>query len=319
MKNAYNPSSGIPCRLPDLRGNAALREASGDDLRVLIYLAMSDYAATVDEVANALGISLTRAAAGVEYWTSAGVLHQGGAVSAPKIDKDELILGTAKEDAREIKERRLKECLDACGEILDKLLNPAEINILVGLITNYEITESYLITLLDFCVNKLGVRGVKYTAKVAATLFEDGVRTDAALDAYIRRYELVHSNEGQVRRLFGLGERSLTKREDAMLGKWFAEFGYDMEIVGAAYDMTVATADKVTLSYTNKILTTWHEAGLKTLAEIDAYVAAEREKHVGVAPKKKKTQPALTTNSFDINNFFESALERSYGAGDKNK
>ncbi len=318
MKNGYTPTKGIACRLPDLKNSPALREASGDDLRVLMHLALTDYAASVEEVATTLGISLTRAAAGIEYWTNAGILSQGGTAKCASLPVDDLILGTAKEDALEIKERRLKDCLDACAEVLGKLLNPSEINILVGLITNYEISESYLITLLDFCVSRLGVRGVKYTAKVAATLFEDGIRTDAALDAYIQRYETVHSNEGQIRRLFGLGTRSLTKKEDAMLARWFIDYGYDMEIVGAAYDITVNTAEKVTLSYTDKILAGWHAAGLRTLAEIDAYIAKQKEARTPAPAKKKKGGAApLATSSFDVNNFFESALERSYGTTDK--
>ncbi len=323
MKNGYMPAAGNS-RLPTLVGNPALGEASADDLRVLIYLAEQDYRCGVEEIAHGLGITLTRAAAGLEHWLQAGVITEGAtAASVSPVVDDSLILGTAAEDAREIAERRLKGCLDTCSEILGKLLNPAEINLLVGVITNYGVSDSYLVTLLDFCVNRLEVRGVKYTVKVAGTLFEEGIRTDAALDAYIRRYESVHSNEGQVRRLFGIGERSLTKREREILGRWFSDYGYDMEIVGIAYDITVATATRVGLAYADKILTKWHEAGLKTLSEVEAYLEKERATRATTpapAPKrggKKTSAPTGTAASFDVGNFFESALARSYGTGDK--
>ncbi len=323
MKNGYIPKNGKDCRLPRLVGTAALKEASADDLRVLLCLAERDYACGVEEVARQLGITLTRAAAGIEYWQTAGILGDGQAETpAPRVDTDEMILGTAAEDAREIAERRLKGCLDTCAEILGKMLNPTEINLLVGIITNYGVSEAYLVTLVDFCVNRRGVKSVRYIAKTAAGLFEDGVRSDAALDAYIRRCEMVYSNEGQVRRLFGLGERSLTKREEAILGRWFSDYGYDMEVVGIAYDITVATAQRVGLAYADKILTAWHEAGLKTAAEVEAYLAKEREERAAAANSKKankknNTAPRGTAASFDVGNFFESALARSYGEGDK--
>ncbi len=318
MKKGYVLSRGVSCRLPKLSDTSAWQNASADDLRVLLYLATTDYAASVEETAKALNVTLTRAAAGVEYWLSAGVLKPGDAEKTGHFAEEPLILGTAAEDAREIAERRLKDCLDACAAILGKLLNPAEINLLVGIITNYGVSESYLITLLDFSVNKLGVKGVKYTTKVATSLFEEGVRTDAALDEYIRRYELTHSYEGQVRRMFGLGERSLTKKETAMLGRWFAEYEYDMEIVGIAYDITVSTASRVTLSYADKILIAWHEAGLKTPEEIEAHLAREREARSAAKPApKKKTTSQTSGASFDIGNFFESALNRSYGDNEK--
>ncbi len=315
MKHTYDPTAGKNCRLPDLVGTPALAGASADDLRVLMYLALTDYAAGVEDTARALDITLTRAAAGIEYWMHAGVLTTGG--TAPVAD-EELILGTAAEDAREINERRLKGCLDTCGEILGKILNPAEINLLVGIVTNYGVSEAYLVTLLDFCANRLGGAGVRYTVKVAGTLYEKGIRTDAALDAYIRRYELIHSNEGQVRRLFGIGERSLTKREEEILGRWFSDWGYDMEVVGIAYDITVTTASRVGLAYADKIIAKWHEAGLKTATEVEAYLTSEREARAKTpaAPKKKKTASAGTAASFDVNEFFESALARSYGSDD---
>ncbi len=323
MRNRYIPKAGKTCRLPDIIGTPALTGAGADDLRVLMFLAVNEYAPTVEETARALDITLTRAAAGVEYWINAGVLTEGegGAKTpAPMLGGEELLLGTAAEDAREIAERRLRGCLDTCSEILGKLLNPAEINLLVGVITNYGVSDAYLVTLLDFCVNRLGVRGVKYTVKVATTLFEDGIRTDAALDAYIRRYELTHSYEGQVRRLFGLGERGFTKREEEMLGRWFSDWGYDMEVVGIAYDITVATASRVGLAYADKILAKWHEAGLKTAGDVEEYLAKERESRTAAAQtKKKKTAPAAsgTASSFDVTEFFESALARSYGTDEK--
>ncbi len=321
MKNGYTPKAGHNRCLPSLVGTAALREASADDLRVLLYLAEGDYACGVEEIAGGLGITLTRAAAGVEYWLSAGILADGKQTGQPVTPVgEELILGTAAEDAREIAERRLKGCLDTCAEILGKILNPSEINLLVGIITNYNVSDYYLVTLLDFCANKHHARGVKYAVRVAATLYDNGVRSDEALDAYIRRYELIHSNEGGVRRLFGMGERSLTKREEEILGRWFGDYGYDMDIVGIAYDLTVATAEKVGMAYADKIIKSWHEAGLKTPAEIDAHLAREREARAAKPSptrKNKTTTSAGTAASFDVGNFFESALARSYGTEDK--
>ncbi len=322
MKQGYIPKAGKVCRLPDMTGDTAMKSASADDLRVLMHLALTDYTSGVEEIAKALDITLTRAAAGVEYWLGCGVLTPCGTDTAVALPRgDDLILGTAGEDAREIAERRLRGCLDTCAEILGKLLNPAEINLLVGVITNYGVSEAYIVTLLDFCANRLGVRGVKYMVKVAGSLFEEGVRTDAALDAYIRRYELTHSYEGQVRRLFGLGERGFTKREEEILGRWFSEWGYDMEIVGIAYDITVATASRVGLAYADKIITKWHEAGLKTVGEVETFLAKEREERTAkpTSSKKKKAPSGGTAASFDVTEFFESALARSYGDGGQDK
>lgn len=314
MSNSYALKSGVTVRLPALTDTPALQEASADDLRILLCLSLSGYTASVDTLAKQSGLSLTRAAAAVEYWLAAGIIEEEPHAKPP-LTSQELLKGTAAEDARVIEEQQLRDCLDACAQILGRLLNTAEINTLVAIIHSLGVSESYLTTLLDFCVNTLGKKNIKYLEKVALTLSEEGVTGDAALDEYIKRYEFVHSHEGQIRRLWGLGSRALTDRENAMLERWFVSYGYDMDVIGAAYDITANTAAKVTLGYADKILEDWHRRGLKTLPEVEAYLAAApaRANSGSAAAKKSSGGKKPSTSSFDVNSFFESALERSYG------
>lgn len=315
MKQEYRLTAGVNARLPQLDGTAPLREASADDLRVLLALALSDYRGTVDEMAKATGISLTRAAAAVEYWLGAGVIAP---VTSEYLPSDDLPKGSAADDARFIGEHRLQECLDTCAHILGKMLNPAEINILVAVLNELDVGELYLIILLDFCVNRLHVRGVKYLERTAKSLCDRGIRTPDALDAYIKRYEAAHSHEGEIRRLYGFGDRTLTEKERDILEKWFGVRRYDQEVIAIAYDLTVNSAKRVTLSYTDRILEEWYRQGVKTPGEVEAYLAARREN----APKPRGRQgggrPALKQPaSFDTGNFFEAALNRLQITPDK--
>ena len=309
MADTYLLGRAVAARLPALSGSAALREASADDLRVLLTLALEDYDASVNRLAELTGLTLTRTAAAVDYWLGTGLLSQGVAHAV----EDTLPRGSAADDARVIGELELKECLETCSAILGKLLNPSEIGILVAIVNDLGVTQSYLITLLDFCVNTLGKRGVKYLEKVALSMADKGITTDASLDEYIKVYEQIHSNEGQIRRLWGLGSRSLTQKEQDMLYTWFHTWGYGMEIIGRAYDLTAETASRVTLSYTHKILADWHAQGLKDLASVEAYLSTKREQGAKpTAPRKTKKPAGLSSSSFDVEDFFSRALSRSY-------
>lgn len=315
MAQRYELKAGVTLRLPPLSGTPLLREASADDLRVLLALAEADYTAGVEALSRAAGLTLTRTAAALEKWLESGLVTAAPEETpAPHLVSDELPRGRALDDARVISEKKLRGCLDTCALLLKKQLNPSEIGILVSLVNDLGISEYYLTTLLTHCAETLGVRGVKYLEKAAVSLCDRGIRSDAALDEYIRASERARAHEGAVRRLYGLGARELTPTEHECLIRWFNAYGYDMEVVGLAYDRTVASANKVNIRYTDKILADWHRLGLKTTTEIEEYLRRESE-NAASAPKRKTgaTKPAKTPVSFDTAAFFESALKRSYG------
>ncbi len=308
MSYTYRLTQGTATRLPHMTSH--MREASGDDLRVLMALAISGYSATVEELAKATGCSLSRAAASLEYWLDAGILV---GEETKHLVSDDLPKGGSADNAREIKEHELRPCLETCAAILDKLLNPSEIGVLVAIIRELGVEEAYLVTLLDYCVNKLDKRGVRYLEKVAVNLCDRGIHTLPALEEYIRRQDAVHSMEGKIRKMWGMGERALTEKEREILDRWINTYQYPMDVIAIAYDLTVNRADKVTLRYTDKILASWYQMGLCTVSEIDAYLAEEASNRAP-APKKK---PASKAASFDVGSFFEDALKRSYNTDTK--
>ena len=91
-----------------------------------------------------------------------------------------------------------------------------------------------------------------------------------------------------------------------MLSAWLS-FGYDINIVRRAYEITVNATGEPSVAYTNAILEKWNANGWKTEAEIEAGMNAEREKREGVANNKKELG-----NSFDTDDFFEAALARGF-------
>lgn len=308
---SYKLQRGMTYRLPSLTSTPKMKEASADQLRVLLCLAQSGYTAAIETLAKQCGISLSATAMALEYWLDAHVIEE---LDAPSLlVSDDLPHGSAAEDARVIREEELHGCMEACSQIMGKLLNSAEINILVAIIHELGVDEAYLTTLLDFCVNKQGKRNLRYIEKTAVALHDQGICTIEALDEYIRRYELVHSNEGQIRKLWGMGARELTQAERAHLDRWFNEYHYGMDVIGIAYDITVNSTGKPSIAYANKLLTVWYQNGLKTQGEIEAYLAAQKKNAPRGKKQGNKPKQQLATSSFDIDSAFELALIRSYG------
>ena len=112
----------------------------------------------------------------------------------------------------------------------------------------------------------------------------------------------MHQLEGAIRQMFGLKSRALTAKEKNAIEKWVS-YGYNEEIIRRAYEITVNSTGNASIPYANSILERWHSEGLNTIEEIDRRLAEER------AEKEGRT---TFGNSFQTDDFFQAALEKSF-------
>ena len=184
--------------------------------------------------------------------------------------------------------------------IWGKVFNPYEAQLLVGLSDYLRLDDEYILLLLAHS-KRIGKKSLREVERYALRLVDDGVTDAAALEEFVKRTEARRTLQGKIRAMFGLGSRSFTAKENAMLDNWIS-YGYGEDIIRRAYEITVGAINEPSLPYANSILERWHSEGLDTAAQIDAKLDAERE---------KKGQ-AVMTGSFDTDDFFEAALKRSF-------
>ena len=130
-------------------------------------------------------------------------------------------------------------------------------------------------------------------------MYDMGIDNAEALKVKLEELETIAANESRVRGLFGLKARALTTKEKKFIESWFGKFGYDIEIVSRAYEITVNATGEASLPYANAILERWNAEGLKTVEEIDSSI------------EKKKSESKNELGSFNTDDFFEAALKRS--------
>jgi DNA replication protein DnaD len=100
------------------------------------------------------------------------------------------------------------------------------------------------------------------------------------------------------------------------------EYGYSVNIIGEAYDVTVAAINKISLPYIGSILKEWYDAGCKSIEECRARVnirkAANPKKANNTSQKTNKNTTAETPKYADFNSedALMRALERSYNDAD---
>ena len=308
----------------------------------------------IELLAEECGCAPSAALASLEYWQEAGYLtttrctrKTGGATSikesgATVVATDGTTGETGDEDARGeesarkkplrreyslgersgvdvariIDDGKLAPLIDACQQISGKVYSTSETAVIAGLSDELCLDGEYILTLLKWCVQN-GKKSLRYIEKTAFSLTDEGISTPDALNAYIARREASATAEGRLRKMFGISDRALTKNEEKCFARWCVDWGFSDGVIGLAYDLTVEATGKAAVNYADKILEEWHAAGVSDEAGAAEYTAKRREKRAAQSPSRAGTSRAKageTRGSFDADDFFSRALERSYGS-----
>ena len=167
------------------------------------------------------------------------------------------------------------EAINECQNVWGGMFNTRDLNIIMSLVDVMGFQWDYVITLLRFAAGYFRQRenqgkSLNYVYRMASELHKDGVFTLEALQTRFVELEKLSTFEGNLRTLFGMGERALTPREKKYISSWVHEFHYGMDVVTYAYNIAVDRQGKLNMGYINGILKNWHALGLTTLAEIQA-------------------------------------------------
>jgi DnaD/phage-associated family protein len=144
-------------------------------------------------------------------------------------------------------------------------------------------------------------KSLRYAEKTAISLFDEGVTDAAALEERLARIESLSTALGQIRTMFGAASRALSTKEKRMIEQWVLVMKYDMDVLKLAYDATVDAIHEPSFAYANTILDRWYAAGYRTAEDVEAALAEYRRQKEG------------KSNGFDLDDFFEAALKKTYG------
>ena len=300
-------------------------EADAATLRVLLWLASDlSLAEKPKQLAKLADCDARVVKAALKFWQFRDVLakesDEESGVSIPKKEEkkteeaktvkrevlersDEMPVYTSNEIAAMLESRAsMRLLIDEAQRVIGKMFNTSDVNIIVGMRDYLGLDEEAILLLLAHC-KRIGKTSMRSIEKYAISLCDKGISDAESMDAAIRAAEELHTLEGEVRALFGMKGRALTGKESRMLSSWIS-FGYGIDVVRLAYEMTVNATNEPSVPYANAILERWNAEGLGTLDEIKAALDSEREKKTG------KTELG---SSFDTDDFFEAALRRGFG------
>ena len=294
-----------------------LKKASKNDLTVLLALAADADLCKADDPAAALsaktGVAVSDVQASLAFWRGTGLLTAQEtatapvgtpvekAVAAPVVIADKGLPDYSSAELADImddKSKNMKTLIDECQRVVGKVFNVAETKTIAGMVDYLGFDGEYVVILLTHCV-KMGKKSMRYIEKTALSLYDAGITDAEALAAYLHRIEARAEIEGQIRALYGMGDRKLSQKEKKMIETWVGVMKYDMDMIRLAFEVNADATHDPNLSYTDSILQRWHAAGYRTTADAERDIAEYRRKKQG-------------DSSFDAEDFFAAAVKHAY-------
>ena len=289
---------------------AHVDKATKKDIRIILELAAAPDAPP-SAIAKAAGVTVAEVESSVAFWRGTGVLVVGDGESAPleeapatpvKVIAEKGLPDYSTEELSEVLSRRteLAQLINDAQQAFGKVFNTHEIAIIAGLADYLGLDEEYILLLLTHC-RHMEKKSLRYAEKMAITLHDEGIHDARALEERLHNIEIMAEASGRVRAMFGINSRALTTKEKTMIEKWICVMHYDEDMLRRAYEITVDSTSKPSIPYANSILERWYAEGYRTLADVDAALAEYKRKKAG------------NGSSFDVDEFFEAALKRTYG------
>ena len=205
----------------------------------------------------------------------------------------------------------LKCLIMECQNVLGKVLNPTEVGRIASLVDYLGLDAEQILLMFVYYKRKFDNNGKKlsvpYIEKVAYSLYSEGIDTPEKFEKYMRDAEDRNSLIGKLRKLFGFGDRSLSKKEKALFKAWTDEYQMTYEMIEKAYEINIDNKKELSLPYITKILSNWYESGIKDVTAVE-----NAEKKFKELKANSNDNDTDTGSSFNTDDFFTKALQRSY-------
>ena len=316
-------------RLEGITELECFKEASKDEIKVLLAIAsMTKESVSAEYLASTLEISRARVMAAIALFEESGVIEKFSNAFLADVEyefepkRKEKVTHSALGASEVLRDEDFANYVQDFENVFEKTLVAREIERIGSLCKEKDISPEYVLTLAFFLKEKHPRLTVERVVREAARLADKNINTFEGLEIYIKEKNQEVAGEKEMQNLFGIYGRSFTKSERTYFKKWMHEYAYGRPIIEEAYDISTGITGKLSMSYIDKILTSWHAAGCTTLEECrtkeNIHKQESKKKVNNSSQKSKKNVEAETPKYTDFNSedALMRALERSYGESD---
>lgn len=204
----------------------------------------------------------------------------------------------------------IREMFDSFRKLFGRELSPNEMFLFLDWMDDYNFPPRVIQMLVEDCVSR-DKKDMPYLKQVAKNWFDAGIDSVDKAVQYNSRHKEKWQKYNKVLSFLRLG-RQPTSAEEELLQKWFYTYEYSEDIVLKACELTSKTL-KPSFNYIDGILSEWHNKGLSSLQEIDAYLAKTTVEEKKPAKRNKPSFNNFTNRTYDPKALEDLLLKKSRG------
>lgn len=284
--------------IPDVFFTEYMSEANGDYIKVylcMLFLTKYDKDIKLNDLSKKLNIPLSIIQAALGFWEEKGVLTKKvngyilndlQEIELHKLYSPNLTLSPEDVQKNEDSKYRAKaiECIN--NMYFQGVMSPAWYSDIDLWFKKYGFDEQVMISLFDYCFNKSALHK-NYVKAVADAWNKNNIKTYDDLELYYQRYEKLNKIKKEIAKKLGRFS-PLTQFEEAIIEKWVVDFNYGLDIINIALKKTTSKANP-SFDYLDKLISDWHDRNLKTVADVNNFLAEIKQKKKNIKQLEKKT------------------------------
>lgn len=178
---------------------------------------------------------------------------------------------------------------------------------------SYGLPFEVILMLIEYASIK-GKTGFAYLTNLGRIWAENEIDTLEAAEAYIEEQTGTDALWKEFRELSGVKNQNPTTKQRNYFNVWKKEYGFDIDMIFKAYEISVENTEKMSLQYMDKILKGWHDSGAKTPMDADK-LKADFQSKKAKNKKEQKTEVHSENSSYDLDAFAKRAVGLKFGKG----
>ena len=272
--------------IPDIFFSEHLSEIPGNYLKIYLYLIfLSKYGKDIklNDLSRKLNIPLKEINDGTKFLEEHGLLTKKTTgyiivdlqeATLHNLYTPNLSLSKEKIEQNAKNKSKAKAIEHINNMYFQGIMGPSWYNDIDLWFRKFGFDEQVMIALFDYCYKRSALHR-NYIQTVAEAWASNNVKTWNDLDIYYQKQEKLNKIKKSIAKKLGK-QNNLTQYESAYIENWVSNFGYDMDIIELALKRTVFKQNP-TFEYINKLITDWHEKGLKTPDQVTAFIEQRRK------------------------------------------
>ena len=275
-------------QIPDIFFSEYLSSANGDFIKVylyLLFLSKYDKDIKINDLSKKLGLSLNTIQDAIKYWEEQEVLTKKSngyilnnlqEIELYKLYKPKTSLSAEQVQKSAESQKRANAIEYINNKYFSGLMPTTWYPDIELWFKKYSFDEEVMIALFSYCFDKSALHR-NYIKAVADAWSKNNIKTYNDLESYYEKQEKINKIANSISKKLGLN-RGLTQYEFAYIEKWNIDYNYPLEVIEIALKKTTSKANP-NFDYLDKLLTDWHDRNLKTVDEIQKYLAELKQRN----------------------------------------